>query len=100
VHDSPQPAMGGAAEEPPVQDFGPGVTLAAGGDRGYKRALNERQRWLLHELAKGLQLQRGDVERQFDVCARTAKRGLAILTELLLISFVRQPPPGHYRLRN
>ncbi|MBM4043988.1 MAG: response regulator transcription factor [Planctomycetes bacterium] len=62
-------------------------------------ALNERQKWVLAELARGTKITRPDVEKQFDVTARTVKRDLKDLLGLGLAEFVVRPRPGHYRLK-
>jgi hypothetical protein len=61
-------------------------------------ALNERQKWVLAELARDTRITRPDVEKQFDVTARTVKRDLKDLLGLGLVEFVPQPRPGQYRL--
>ncbi|MBL7132849.1 MAG: response regulator transcription factor [Phycisphaerae bacterium] len=58
----------------------------------------ERQQWVLAQLAEGVKLTRRDVEQEFRICARTAKRDLAELTEEGLIEFDRSARPGYYRL--
>ena len=60
--------------------------------------LNERQRWILDRLAAGRRLTRRDVEAQFDVHARTAKRDLSGLIDRRWIEFQRQGRGGEYRL--
>jgi len=63
------------------------------------RRFGERQRWVLAQLASGVKLTRRDVEREFDVGPRTAKRELGELSEAGMIEFDRGEYPGHYRLR-
>ena len=61
--------------------------------------LNDRQRWVLAELSKGVELRRADVEKQFRVCPRTVKRDMADLAERGLLEYLQSPRPGHYRIR-
>jgi len=60
--------------------------------------LNDRQHWVLEQLRAGVELQRQDVERQFRVGDKTAKRDLSDLVGRGLIAFERTPRPGHYRI--
>lgn len=60
--------------------------------------LNERQHWALDQIRTGVKLRRLDVERQFKIVAKTAKRDLSDLADRGLIVFQRTPRPGHYRL--
>jgi len=59
----------------------------------------ERQRWVLEQLVSGVKLTRRDVEREFDIGKRTAKRELGELSEAGMIVFDRAEYPGHYVLR-
>lgn len=61
-------------------------------------SVNERQRWLLSQLARGDQVKAADVMTQFAVSEMTARRDLAALRDLGLIEFVGAPKTGHYRL--
>jgi len=61
-------------------------------------SLNERQKWVLTRLASDAKITRLDVEKQFDVAARTVKRDLKNLLGLGLVEFAAKPRPGHYRL--
>ena len=81
------------------------VTGPRNGDTGVTKpnvtanvTLNERQRWIVSELTRGVRTRRLDVEKRFDVKARTVKRDLKNLIQMRLIEFVRQPKPGYYRL--
>lgn len=60
--------------------------------------LNERQHWILERLCDGVELRRADVENEFQIGLRTAKRDLSDLVKRGLIEFVRSPHPGYYRL--
>lgn len=60
--------------------------------------LSERQRWVLAQLAGCRKLVRRDVEREFGVSPRTAKRELGELVEARLIRFDSSGRPGYYRL--
>ena len=61
-------------------------------------SLNQRQRWVLKELRRGVQVERTMLEHRFDVGEKTAKRDLSGLTALGLIAFVRAGIGGYYRL--
>lgn len=60
--------------------------------------LSDRQFWTIDQLRGGAKLQRVDLEKQFHVTSKTAKRDLADLLKRGLIVFVRKPRPGHYAL--
>lgn len=60
--------------------------------------LNERQDWILAQLENGAKLQRSDVETEFGVSDKTAKRDLTELVRRAKVSFERNPKPGYYRL--
>jgi len=75
------------------------VPVRVPGDVPADVPLNERQRWALGKLQRGVPLHRMALERRFGVHARTAKRDLADLAERGLIEFVRTPRPGYYRLK-
>lgn len=59
--------------------------------------LSSRQRWILAQLSEGVRLRRADVERQFRISGRTAKRELGGLCTQGRIIFVRRAKPGYYR---
>jgi predicted ArsR family transcriptional regulator len=61
--------------------------------------LNERQHWALDQLRGGAKLERGQVEKQFRIVPKTAKRDLSDLVKRGLVEFVRTPRPGFYRLK-
>jgi CheY-like chemotaxis protein len=67
--------------------------------RGDNVTANERQKWVLGELARDAKITRADVEKHFAVGGRTVKRDLKELIAMGLVEFVRSPAPGHYRLR-
>jgi len=62
------------------------------------RRLNDKQRWVMAQLAANVKLIRRDVEREFDISDRTAKRVLGELSDAGLIEFDRTSHPGFYRL--
>ena len=72
---------------------------APGNDKGGNGPLNDRQKWVLAELTRGVELRRTDVEKHFRVCPRTVKRDMADLAERGLVSYLQSPRPGHYRIR-
>jgi len=61
------------------------------------RGLNERQRWALDQVHQGEPLRRVDLQQQFQVAEKTAKRDLAELVANEQIEFVRQSRGGFYR---
>ena len=61
--------------------------------------LNEKQRWVMAQLAANVKLIRRDVEQEFDISDRTAKRVLGELSDAGLIEFDRTTHPGFYRLK-
>ena len=61
--------------------------------------LNNKQRWVMARLAADGKLTRRDVEKEFDVSDRTAKRILGELSDVGLIEFDRTSHPGFYRLK-
>jgi len=60
--------------------------------------LNDKQRWVMAQLAADDKLTRRDVEQEFSISGRTAKRVLGELSEAGLIEFDRTSHPGFYRL--
>ena len=50
------------------------------------------------ELTRGVELQCTDVEKHFRVCPRTVKQDTVDLAERGLVSYLRSPRPGHYRV--
>ena len=58
----------------------------------------ERREWVLRRLREGRPLCRADLEREFGIAERTAKRDLNALVKRGEIEFVRKPHPGRYRL--
>ena len=63
-----------------------------------RQQLSERQRWVLAQLASGVKLQRRQIEEQFGISNRTAKRKLAELTAAGMIAFDESARPGFYRI--
>lgn len=59
---------------------------------------NERRRWVCEQLGAGQPLRREDLERQFGVSARTAKRDFQTLRDAGEVEFVGPAKTGHYRL--
>lgn len=59
---------------------------------------NERRRWVCEQLRTGHSLRREDLERQFGVSARTAKRDFLALRDAGEVEFVGPAKTGHYRL--
>jgi len=94
-----------------IEDYDDVGTLAsATTDRGIAPAegssvaatalrLSERQRWILAQLGSGQKMTRRDVEEQFGIATRTAKRILGELADAGLIEFDRAEYPGFYRLK-
>ena len=78
---------------------GNGRKAANGTGAKPKLKLNDKQRWALARLAENGTLTRREVENQFDISDRTAKRLLGELTEADLIEFDRNTHPGFYRLK-
>ncbi|NOZ22049.1 MAG: hypothetical protein GXP25_13285, partial [Planctomycetes bacterium] len=64
-----------------------------------KLRLNDKQRWAMAQLAANVKLIRRDVEREFGISDRTAKRVLGELSDAGLIEFDRTTHPGFYRLK-
>jgi len=64
-----------------------------------KLALNDKQRWVLARLADNGTLTRREVELEFGISDRTAKRVLGELSDVGLIEFDRTTHPGFYRLK-
>ncbi len=60
--------------------------------------LSDRQHWVLEQLREGVELTRDQVEKQFGIGPKTAKRDLTDVAKRGLIEFARTPRPGHYRL--
>jgi DNA-binding response OmpR family regulator len=72
----------------------------ASNDRAAKPApiFNDKQRWVMARLASDGKLTRREVEQEFDISDRTAKRVLGELSDAGLIEFDRTAHPGFYRL--
>lgn len=60
----------------------------------------KRQAWVLDQLRTGRQLRRIDLEQEFNVQHKTAKRILNDLVKDGLVEYVRQGQDGYYRLRD
>jgi len=61
--------------------------------------LNDKQRWVMARLASDGKLTRCEVEKQFGISGRTAKRVLGELSDAGLIEFDRTTHPGFYCLK-
>lgn len=64
-----------------------------------KLRLNNKHRWVMTRLAGNDKLTRREIEQQFNISDRTAKRVLGDLTDAGLIEFDRSDYPGCYRLK-
>ena len=60
--------------------------------------VNERQQWILVQLAGGSNFKAADVAEHFNVTPMTAKRDIADLKKRGLIEFIGAPKTGRYRL--
>ena len=60
--------------------------------------LSKKQRWVMARLAADVKLTRRDVEQEFGISERTAKRVLGELSDAGMIEFDRSEYPGYYRL--
>jgi len=60
---------------------------------------SDKQRWVMAQLAADIKLTRRDVEQEFKISERTAKRVLGELSDAGLIWFDRTSHPGYYRLK-
>ena len=60
--------------------------------------MRKRRRWILRELAKGVELRISDVCEEFECSRKTAQRDLMTLKERRLIKFVGSTRTGHYQL--
>lgn len=58
---------------------------------------NQRRRWVLDQLGTGRQLRREDLEKQFGVSSRTAKRDFQAMRDASEVEFVGPAKTGHYR---
>lgn len=67
------------------------------GEESPRSKLNERQKWALEQIREGVPFRRVDLESQFKVAAKTAKRDLVELVAQQQIVFVRQGRDGFYR---
>ncbi len=62
-------------------------------------ALNDRQQWFLEQLSLGRSVKATDIEAQWGVSVKTAKRDIAALRKRELIVFVGAPKTGRYQLK-
>jgi len=63
-------------------------------------ALNERQQWFLEQLSVGRSVKAVDIEAQWGVVEKTAKRDISALKKMDLIVFVGAPKTGRYQLKD
>jgi hypothetical protein len=61
-------------------------------------ALNQRQRWFLEELAKGVATKSVDIMRRWGIAQKTAKRDISVLKGFRLVEFSGSSKTGTYRL--
>jgi len=61
--------------------------------------LSERQQWFMEQLSAGRKVKAADIEEQWNVVEKTAKRDIAELRKLELIEFVGAAKTGSYRLK-
>lgn len=61
--------------------------------------LSERQQWFMEQLGAGRKVKAADIEAQWNVVEKTAKRDIAELRKLELIEFVGAAKTGSYRLK-
>lgn len=61
--------------------------------------LDDKQRWVIARLASNGSLTRQDVENEFNISGRTAKRVLGEMSNASIIEFDRATHPGCYRLK-
>lgn len=62
-------------------------------------SINDRQRWFLEQIGKGMSVKAREIAQQFHVAERTAWRDIADLESKQLIEFVGARKTGVYRLR-
>lgn len=62
-------------------------------------ALNDRQQWFLEQLSLGRSVKAADIEVQWGVAEKTAKRDIAALRKMKFIEFVGAPKTGRYQLK-
>jgi CheY-like chemotaxis protein len=65
---------------------------------GTETTANDRLQWVRQQLTEGRPLRREDLERQFNVSMRTAKRDLRTFRDAGEIEFVGSAKTGYYRL--
>ena len=58
----------------------------------------KRQHWILTQLGERGRICRRDVQQNFGISEKTAKRDLGALVKAKQIEFVRRAKPGYYRL--
>lgn len=89
---------GYAPSHGPVRtEDGPGNGPANGHGPANDDPGNQRRRWALDQLGTGRELRREDLEKQFDVSPRTAKRDFQAMRDAGEVEFVGPAKTGHYR---
>lgn len=78
---------------PPAAETVQPVVAEAGGP-----GTSDRRSWIIERLRAVGRLSRADVETEFGIGAKQAKRLLSELTGQGRIQLVRKPHPGHYEL--
>ncbi len=63
-------------------------------------SLNERQRWFIEQLNAGRNVKAVDIEEQWGVVEKTAKRDIAALKKKDVIEFIGAPKTGRYQLKD
>jgi len=61
-------------------------------------SLNERQRWIVEELAKRGSMKSRAIVRRWEISEKTAKRDISVLKGLRLVEFSGSRKTGSYRL--
>ena len=62
--------------------------------------VNDRQKWFLNQLGKGVRVSSSDFAAQWNISQKTAKRDIADLNQKGLIEFLGAPKNGYYRLKS
>jgi ATP-dependent DNA helicase RecG len=61
--------------------------------------INDRQRWFLDQVSKGIRVGAREIAAHFDVSEKTARRDIAYLQSKQLVEFVGARKTGSYRIR-
>ena len=62
--------------------------------------VNNRQKWFLNQIGKGVQVSSSELSAQWDISQKTAKRDIADLKQKGLIEFSGASKNGYYRLKS